>query len=39
VKSDNLYLKATKELTGKKAALALKNIEVWQNFSKTMFGP
>lgn len=37
MQDDNLYPKATKELSDKKAALATKNIEAWQNFSKTVF--
>jgi AhpD family alkylhydroperoxidase len=37
MENDNLYPKATKELTDKKAALAPKNIEAWRTFSKTVF--
>lgn len=37
MENENLYPKATKELTDKKAALAPKNIKAWRNFSKTVF--
>ena len=37
METENLYPKTTKELADKKAALAPKNIEVWRNFSKTVF--
>jgi AhpD family alkylhydroperoxidase len=35
--NENLYPLTTKELADKKAALAPKNLEVWRNFSKTVF--
>jgi len=37
MKTEDLYPKTTKELADKKAALALKNIEAWRHFSKTIF--
>jgi len=37
MENENLFPIATKELADKKAALAPKNIEVWRNFSKTIF--
>ncbi len=33
----NLYPLATQELANKKAAYAVKNLEAWKNFSKTVF--
>ena len=37
MENENLFPVATKELADKKAALALKNLEAWRNFSKTVF--
>jgi len=37
MENENLFPAATKELADKKAALALKNLEAWRNFSKTVF--
>jgi AhpD family alkylhydroperoxidase len=37
MENESLYPIATKELADKKAALALKNLEAWRNFSKTVF--
>lgn len=37
MESERLYSILTKELADKKAALAPKNLEAWQNFSKTVF--
>ena len=36
MENDNLYPKTTKIIADKKAALALKHIEAWRNFSKTV---
>jgi AhpD family alkylhydroperoxidase len=35
--SENLYPKVTKELADKRTALAPEVMEVWNNFSKTVF--
>ena len=35
--SENLYPKVTKELAGKRTALAPEVMEAWNNFSKTVF--
>ena len=37
MENENLFPVATKELADKKAALALKNLEAWRNFSTTVF--
>ena len=37
MENESLYPIATKELADKKAALALKNLEAWRSFSKTVF--
>ena len=37
MESNELYPKATRELTEKKAGLAPVSIEAWRNFSKTVF--
>ena len=37
MENENLYPTITRELAAKKTALAPKNLEAWQNFSKTVF--
>ena len=37
MKSENLYPKVTKELAGKRTALAPEVMEAWNNFSKAVF--
>ncbi len=37
MKSEHLYVNATRENAEKRAALAPQNIEAWRNFSRTVF--